>query len=125
MKSSKIKVFALFFLAGMASVLLLGDIVSAQIPPTLPQIPQVGPTTVGGAVDLVRYIVRWIYIIFFIIAVLFILFAAFTYLTAGGNEETVGKARNMIIYAAVAIIVALLAVGFEAIVRNFLSTPTA
>lgn len=125
MKSSKIKFFVFSVLAGIAGILLFGDIVSAQIPTTLPQIPQVGPTTVGGVVDLVRYIVRWIYIIFFIIAVLFIILAAFTYLTAGGNEDAVGKARNMIIYAAVAIIVALLAVGFEAIVRNFLSTPTA
>ena len=72
-----------------------------------------------------RFVVRWVYIIFFVIAVLMILFAAFTYLTAAGNEEKVKKARDSIIYAAVAVAVALLAVGFEQIIRTFLEAPTA
>ncbi len=109
----------------MVAIMSFGDLAIAQIPTTLPQVPQVGPTTVGGVVDLVRYIVRWVYIIFFIVAVLFILFAAFTYLSAGGDEEKVKTARNMIIYASIAILVALLAVAFEAIIKGFLLSPTA
>ncbi len=82
-------------------------------------------TTVSGMVDILRGIVRWVYVIFFIIAVLFIIFAAFTYLTAGGDPEKTNKAKNQLIYAAVAIAVALLAVGFQSIVSNFLAAPTA
>jgi phosphoglycerol transferase MdoB-like AlkP superfamily enzyme len=81
-------------------------------------------TSVGGVVDVLRSVVRWVYIIFFIIAVMFILFAAFSYLTAGGDPETVAKAKNQIIYAAIAIAVALLAVGFEQIIRTFLQSGT-
>jgi protein-S-isoprenylcysteine O-methyltransferase Ste14 len=91
----------------------------------IPGVERVGPSTVGGLVDLIRQIVRWIYIIFFIIAVLMIIMAAFTYLTAGGDAEKVATAKNRLIYAAVAIAVALLAVGFEVIVRNFLTAPGA
>ena len=79
-------------------------------------------TSVGGIVDVLRSVVRWIYIIFFIIAVMFVLFAAFSYLTAGGDPERVTTAKNQIIYAAIAIAVALLAVGFEQIIRTFLSS---
>jgi len=85
-------------------------------------ISSVGPTNVSGLVDVIRNVVKWVYVIFFIIAVLFILFAAFTYLTAGGDSEKVAKAKNQIIYAAVAIAVALLAVGVELIVKDLLKT---
>ena len=108
------------------SVLALSNVVLAQqygqqytgITPT-------GPGTVGGIVGLIGQIVRWVYIIFFIIAVLMIILAAFSYLTAGGDEEKVKAAKNRIIYAAVAIMVALLAVGFESIIRTFLVAPGA
>lgn len=89
------------------------------------QIPRVGPGTVGGLVDLIRAIVRWIYIIFFVVAVAFVLIAAFRYLFAAGDPEKVKGARNMIIYAAVAFIIAFLAVGFEQIIGTFLMTPSA
>ena len=41
---------------------------------------------------------------------------------ASGDPEGVTKARNEIIYAAVAIIVALLAVGFDTAIATFLQT---
>jgi len=103
------------------SLPLLSGIASGQIA-NIPGIQPVGPGTVGGLVDVLKNVVRWIYVIFFIFAVMFIIFAAFSYLTAGGDAEKVDKAKNRIVYAAVAIAVALLAVGFEAIIRNFLAT---
>jgi len=89
----------------------------------IPGVEAHGPNTIGGLVDLVRQIVRWAYIIFFIIAVLMIILAAFSYLTAGGDAEKVNTAKNRLIYAAVAIAVAFLAVSFETIIKNFLNTP--
>ncbi len=99
--------------------LLIGSSVSAIV---IPGIQQAGPTTVSGIVDILRNIVKWIYIIFFIIAVMFILFAAYTYLMAQGDPEKVNTARNEIIYAVVAIIVALLAVGLDTAVATFIQT---
>lgn len=118
MKSlSKTKIFAL--VAGLCFFGLIGLVV-AQI--NIPGIPTIGPQNVTGVVDVVRNIVKWVYIIFFIIAVLFIILAAFTYLTAGGDEEKVKKAKDQIIYATIAIVVALLAISFEAIIKNFLAS---
>lgn len=112
---TKISVGTLIGLSALlASVVLVGA--------APPQIPSSPVTTVGGIVDVLDNIVRWVYIIFFILAVLFILLAAFTYLTAGGDEEKVKKAKSQIIYAVVAIVVALLAVGFQVIIRTFLET---
>ena len=105
------------------TVLALSNVALAQqYGETYTGITRTGPTTVSGLVSVLGKIVQWTYIIFFIVAVLMIILAAFSYLTAGGDEEKVKTAKNRIIYAAVAIIVALLAVGFESIIRTFLST---
>ncbi len=112
---TKISVGALI---GLSTLLGSAALVGAA-PPSIPASPI---TSVTGIVDVINNIVRWVYIIFFILAVLFIIFAAFTYLTAGGDEEKVKKAKDQIIYAAVAIVVALLAVGFQVIISNFLQT---
>jgi heme/copper-type cytochrome/quinol oxidase subunit 2 len=75
-----------------------------------------------GIVDAIRGVAKWIYIIFFIIAIMFILFAAFNYLSGGGDAEKAKTAHNQIKYAVIAIAVALLAVGLEIIVKNFLQS---
>ena len=78
--------------------------------------------SVTGLVEITAAVVKWIYIIFFIIAVMFILFAAFNYLTGGDEPEKIKTAHSSIKYAAIAIAVALLAVGLELIIGNFLMT---
>lgn len=124
MNLSKTKIAALSLTALVIGLLVFGNVALGQVA-NIPGVGIVGPSTVGGIVDIIRQVVRWVYIIFFIIAVLLIIFAAFTYLTAGGDPEKVAEAKNRLIYAAVAIAVAFLAVGFEVIVRNFLTTPGA
>ncbi len=76
--------------------------------------------TAGGIKSIIETIVRWTYIIFFIIAVLFIIFAAYTYLTAQGDPEKVKNAHNQIIYAAIAIVVAFMALGIDLIVKSII-----
>jgi len=120
MKMSKIAKLSL--VVSTIGLLLLGNVAIGQIA-QIPGIQQTGPTTIGGLVDVLKGVIRWTYIIFFVIAVMFILFAAFSYLTAGGDAEKITTAKNRVIYAAIAIIVALLAVGFEVIIRNFLTSP--
>lgn len=120
---TKIAVSSMVFPVIIMLLVGLTSIVNGQT--NIPGVSQVGPQTVSGVVDILRNVVRWIYIIFFIIAVMFILFAAFNYLTAGGEAEKITTAKNQLIYAIVAIVVALLAVGFEVIIRNFLSSPSA
>lgn len=83
--------------------------------------PQDSP--IKGVNDVIRIlndVVKWVYAIFFIIAVLFILFAAFSFLTSEGNPEKAKEAQKQILYAAIAIAIALLSVGFSLIIDTFL-----
>jgi len=80
--------------------------------------PQPIITDVGGVYTLLNNVLAVIYTIFFIIAAIFIVLAAFSYLTAGGDDEKVKSAKQKLIYAIVAIAVALLALSISPIVRN-------
>jgi quinol-cytochrome oxidoreductase complex cytochrome b subunit len=69
-------------------------------------------------------VVRYAYTIFFIVAVLFILVAAFNFLTAQGEPDKIKKARAQITWALVAIAIALISVNAAQIIKTFL-TPSA
>ena len=62
----------------------------------------------------------WFFTVFVILAVIFLIWAAFLYLTAAGNDTKVGKAKNALIYAIIAIIVALLAGSLTSLLQNVL-----
>jgi len=88
-----------------------------------PAMAQDSPITgFGDIVNLFTKAARWLYTIFFIVAVMYILFAAYTYLTAGGDATKVEKATKMIKNAVIAIVVALLASGVALIINNFLTS---
>ena len=76
-------------------------------------IPRGNQTPLGegpvGFLDILNRITDWMYTILLVLAVIFIILAAFHYLTSGGSEEKVGKAHKMLIYTAIAVAVALLA----------------
>lgn len=65
----------------------------------------------------INNIVNWIFLIVIAIAVLFIVIAAFMFITSGGSPEKTASARQYILFAAVGIAVALLARAVPAIVR--------
>ena len=64
-------------------------------------------------------IADWIFTILVVLSVFMILFAAFQFVTGGDNPETLSAARQKIIWAAVGIVIALLA---RAIPNLILST---
>jgi len=70
--------------------------------------------------SILKTIVQYTYTIFFIVAVLFILIAAFNFLTAKGDPAKIIAARSQILWAIVAIIIALLSVGAAQIINNFI-----
>jgi heme/copper-type cytochrome/quinol oxidase subunit 2 len=111
----------------ISSICFLPLAVSAIAPGTIPEAGELGIQespieTAGGLLSVIADVVRWVYILFFIVAVMFILFAAFNYLTAGGEAEKIKTSHRQIIYAIIAIAVALLAVGVTAIIQNFLQS---
>lgn len=82
-------------------------------------IPDVG-LNMPYVLDLLDSAVYWLFNIFLILAVVFLLFAAFKYLMSGGDATKVGEATRAVIYAAVAIGVALLSASVTSLVRNFI-----
>jgi cell division protein FtsW (lipid II flippase) len=72
-------------------------------------------------VDLVNTLAVWLYNILIAASVVMIIIAAFNFLSSGGDQEKVTKARQQIIYAVIAVAVAILATGIIKLVQNFLS----
>lgn len=72
-----------------------------------------GPTALLRIFDT---FINWLFTILLVLAVIFILIAAFKYLTSSTKPEEVSKAHKMLIYAGVAIAVALLAKGLVSVV---------
>lgn len=81
------------------------------------------PVTVPKEVNIADVISRILntgFAILLLLAAVFILAAAYFYLTAAGDETKIGKAKSLIIYAVVAIVVAFLARGIVFIVAQLL-----
>ena len=51
----------------------------------------------------------------------FVLIAAFTFLTAGGDPEKVSSARDKIVYALIAVVVAVIATGLVELAMSWAS----
>ncbi|MDE2019576.1 MAG: hypothetical protein KGJ13_04475 [Patescibacteria group bacterium] len=65
-------------------------------------------------------IINWLFYFLIILVIIFVLVAAFRYLTAAGNPEKVKLASLTLLYAAVAVVIALIAKGFPLIISSFL-----
>ncbi len=63
---------------------------------------------------------NWLINIFWILTVGMLVWAAITFLTAGDNDEKIGKAKKMILYAVIAAAIALLATALGPIVSHVL-----
>ena len=70
--------------------------------------------------DILAKIVQYAYTVFFIVAIIFIIIAAFNFLTAQGDPEKIKGARAQILWAVVAIAIALISVGAAQIIQTFL-----
>ena len=82
-----------------------------------------GPiSSVGQAVGLLQLIVNWVFYIFWMLVGVFILWAAFDYLMAGGDPKKTESAKNKLIYAVIAVVIALLSTGLKTILSGFLTT---
>ena len=77
--------------------------------------------TKGNLGNFINGIAAWFAGIIFAISVLIILYAAFLFVTAAGNEEKVTKAKSTIVYGLIGIAVAMLAFGVREILVSFLS----
>ena len=75
-------------------------------------------TSTGTLVNTIMGLVGWVAWIVGLLAVLMGLYAGILFITAGGNAESVTKARNILLYSIVGIAVAVLAFGLVAVSRS-------
>ena len=103
------------------SVLSLGlpFLASAQALPAAPQTAPTVVTSLGGVLGTLCTVINWMFVFLIVLAVIFIIVAAFRYLTASGDPEKVKGASAMLLYAAIAVAVAILAKGIPLIVSSF------
>lgn len=107
--------------------LLKGGLIVGSLLPIL-AFAQVGgvtgvPPIEGSQVNLqtiLNNIGNWALGLLVALATLFIIYAAYLYLTAAGDEEQFTKAKNVLIYAAVAIGVGLLSKAVAYIVQQLI-----
>ena len=78
------------------------------------------PTTGVGVLNLIKTVANWFAAVLFVVAVIFIILAAFGYLTAGGEDEKIKSAKQKLVYAIVAVVVAALAFFIPTIIFNIL-----
>ncbi len=78
-------------------------------------------SSLSGATSSLATIVNWVIVIFWVLTVLFLIWAAVLYLTGAGNEEKIKEAKNRVIYAIIAAAIALLSTGLQTIVKSALS----
>ena len=88
------------------------------------QIPGEGqvPSTPGEIVALIEDIGDWIFTALLVVAAIFLVIAGYRFVFAGGNEENVKKARQMLLNALIGVAVALGAKGLVAIIGSLVKS---
>lgn len=89
-----------------------------------PNSPISSVSALTGATGLFCVIINWLFYLLLVAAVVFVLIAAFRYLTAAGDPEKVKAAGNTLLYAAIAVVVALIAKGIPFIAATFVGGTT-
>ncbi len=92
--------------------------------PVLSVIAQGGPPPIithpQQVIGLLNSILGFVWAIMGIVVVLMLLYAGFKFVTAGGETEAIGTAKDMVKYSLIGIVVMLLSGGIMALVENFL-----
>ncbi len=82
--------------------------------------PKTSITTPEKVIELINKFGGWFYSALLALAVIFIIYAAFRFLTASGDEKKVEEAKQQLIYAIIALAVAMLATGIVTVMKQFL-----
>jgi len=105
-----------------ALALALPIFASAQI--TQPPVTAPGNITninqIAGSAGIICTIINWVFWLLIVLTIIFVLVAAFKYLTAAGDPEKVKAAGSTLLYAAIAVVVALIAKGLPMIISTFI-----
>ena len=109
---------ATFAIMIVAQFFLVNEIILAECLPDGTGCPPI--TNIGQVQTSLEKIVVWLYGVFWILAVGFVIWAAFLFMNANGEADKITKAKTMLVYTLIAAAVVLLANGIRDIVTNLL-----
>jgi len=116
----------LFVLVSLASFYAVSS-ASALTVPTPSNMTQLPVPPIQNTQD-VQYLAQgvlvWIFWGLIIFSVVMFLVGGYRYVTSGGDPEKVSGANKTLIYAAIAVVVALLAAGIPNIIASFFGVPS-
>jgi len=75
---------------------------------------------IAGIDRFVGAVLTWVSGIFWTIAIIAVFYAAYLFLNASGDEERVSKAKRQLLYAIIAMAIAIMAPGLKPLIRNIL-----
>lgn len=82
------------------------------------------PLTDCSIIDLMNRIINVLMVFAVLITVAMVIFAGFTYVTAGGSPERIKTANKTLVYALIGLAVVLLSRGISEAIRSALGGPT-
>jgi uncharacterized BrkB/YihY/UPF0761 family membrane protein len=103
------KIICLVIIGFLVVSLLIGSQAQAQQIQHLPSV---------NVITALYDIASWLWTILLIVAVIFIIIGAYYFVTASGNPEQINKARSIVLYALIGVVVAGLAWGLVRIARK-------
>lgn len=74
-----------------------------------------------GAGTVMDRIVNWLFTILLVVAAVFIIIAAYTFVTASGDPDKVKKARDFVLYALIGVLVAFCAKGLIVLIETIVT----
>ena len=114
------KEFSPSIIALVLPALAFAQNVPNPVAPGNANVPQGSINSLQSVLQLMCTVFAWAFYFLIVIAVIFVIVAAFKYLTAAGDPEKVKGAGTMLLYTAIAIGVALLARAIPLVVASFL-----
>ncbi len=111
----------------VVTLLVFAPLLSVEAQNTLGNRFQCDPSTglnctAGGSVNaLIRTIINWMLGVAFAIAVVFLIFGGFMYITSAGNEESAEKGKGTVVNALIGIVIIILSYVIVNVVANLVS----
>jgi hypothetical protein len=81
-----------------------------------------GVTGVEGVTTILGNIAQWFLTIVIAVSVIFFVYAGFLYVTSGGDDDKIKKAKDYLLYGVIGIAVALLAAAITTVVEGLISS---
>lgn len=116
--NKSIKIFIILFLSLLGCALIMQPILAQQGSTGKYEIPN--PINTDSFEGLVKKIAEWFYKIMVPLAAIMVLYAGFLFLTSGGDEEKIKKAKKAITYTIVGVAIIVIGAGFITLIKSIL-----